>query len=309
MGNTYKEAMLFGFILGDGWISQRFYGPNKKYSWIMGGASGDLASLEIARQDLKDLYGDIGIATLRSEESHSPSYGIRGTSNSFAFTRETCLRFIEMGMPIGKRIDQVYLIPNWIMDGPLDIRRAFLSGFYAAEGFTPTMQSNDRTVKLMGMNFHKRYELKENAQAFADQISSILTDIGVESNTRMRTVHTNAKNVQVEMHFANSMESTINLLSALDLRYAQDKEAKRKQILSYYKEKEHKIAELASLKDYYLSTPGVTATSIQRDYGVSSSTVYNWKYYPERSIIVPRSFPTFTDFASLSLQEATPVDH
>ena len=135
--NIDKQAMLFGYIMGDGWLS-----INGKHKNI--GISGDVVDLETIKKDLIELYGDIGKATIFTDETESSKYGIKGTTNKCAFNVKIAEIFKNLGVPIGKRVEQETHIPNWILYGSNDTKISFLSGYYAADGTRPNVQ---KTIK------------------------------------------------------------------------------------------------------------------------------------------------------------------
>ena len=133
------KAMLFGFMLGDGWMSQLSKG---NYKFLNAGFSGDIESLEIARFDLQNIYNEIGKARIYTKNTFSPSYGITGTTSSFVVNQAVAKDFVNLGMPIGKRTEIEFLLPNWIVCGNKQIKKAFLSGLYAAPGFSSNIIHN-----------------------------------------------------------------------------------------------------------------------------------------------------------------------
>lgn len=135
--SDYIIAKLFGFMLGDGWISI----PNSKYPNTLNcGFSGDTESLKNARADIKSIFKEIGKAKITTRQTCSKKYGIIGTSSYFIVSSYIAKHFCELGMPIGKKVEQEFLLPNWITDGDFEIKRGFISGLYCAEGLTPAMQ-------------------------------------------------------------------------------------------------------------------------------------------------------------------------
>ena len=161
------KAELFGFMLGDGWITT-------KHNC---GFSGDPESLQIAKNDLIDLYGDIGKATIVTKNTVSEKYGIEGTTSSFVCNVKIAKEFESLGMPIGKRVEQDFDIPNWISNGSNEIKAAFLSGLYAAEGYTPCFQKNNKTLKTLGFNISKRQSVEHTLHM---QLGKILNDLGIK---------------------------------------------------------------------------------------------------------------------------------
>ena len=105
-----KEAMLFGYLLGDGWISttpalnydkqrDKYYSTTRKQC----GFSGDFESLEKIKIDLIELYGDIGKATIFTTDTSSPKYNINGVTNKFSCSTRIVDIFVGLGAPIGNK--------------------------------------------------------------------------------------------------------------------------------------------------------------------------------------------------------------
>ena len=65
------------------------------------------------------------------------------------------------------------------MEGSSETKRDFLSGFYAAEGFTPSFQKNNKTLRPLGFRFFKRKTEEGNKNDLVKQWSSLLADVGI----------------------------------------------------------------------------------------------------------------------------------
>lgn len=201
--------MLFGFMYGDGWIDIH----------KQGGFSGDVESLQVARQDLIELFKNIGKAKIRTQETISPKYKIIGTTSQFIINRNTSNIFIEAGMPIGRKVEQEWLIPNWITNGSQDVQQSFLSGLYAAEGFTPITMNADRSFKPLGLLLTKRLILKNNFEQMMNQLGDIISNIGINYSTVVRLTHTCEDNIEIRFNFKNSLQNTYNITQLLNIRY------------------------------------------------------------------------------------------
>lgn len=209
-------AMLFGYILGDGWIDINH----------LGGVSGDLEALEIIKKDMQDLFGNIGKATILCRKTSSPKYKIKGTSNQFSFNRKISRIFIEHGMPTGKCVETDYKLPDWIINGSLEIKKSFLSGFYAAEG-TKIIPAICKGFKTLNFSQSKRIELSDSLEyLMINQIGGILTELGLKYSIERKEVFTCAKNLRIRLDISNSTQSLLKCMKILDMRYCP-----RKQIL------------------------------------------------------------------------------
>lgn len=224
-----KFTMLFGFMLGDGWIDINY----------QGGFSGDIDALEIAKNDLISLYGNIGKAKIRTEETSSPKYNIKGTTSQFVISRAISKKFVLAGMPKGKRVEQLYSLPNWILNGSRDIKISFISGLYAAEGFSPTINkggcSKGKIFKPLGFLLTKRKVLEDDFRYFMlKQIGDILTELGIQYVPKIRYTHTCADNIEIRFDFKNNIANTLYVTSLLDMRYCPRKKERFELAHSYY---------------------------------------------------------------------------
>lgn len=214
--NNKIFAMLFGYILGDGWIDINH----------LGGVSGDLEALEIIKKDMQDLFGDIGKATILCRKTSSLKYKIKGTSNQFSFNRKTSRIFIDHGMPTGKCVETDYKLPDWIINGSLEIKKSFLSGFYAAEG-TKIIPAICKGFKTLNFSQSKRIELSDSLEyLMINQIGGILTELDLKYSIERKEVFTCAKNLRIRLDISNSTKSLLKCIEILDMRYCP-----RKQIL------------------------------------------------------------------------------
>lgn len=295
MKNKNLEAMLFGYMIGDGWLSitTREDGSTVYQS----GFSGDESSLKNIKHDLMKCFGDIGKATIRTEETYSPKYEIRGTTSKFVCNVKVTKYFIDLGMPIGKRVEKEFSIPKWIINGSDDIKKNFISGFYSAEGSTPLMQSNDRTIRPLVIIFTKRYELKDNLILFANQLCKMLNDFGIETRTKYINTFTCAKSVRCEISIPNNVDNILKMFDILDLRYCIHKMEVVESMKSYYKERQAILDKLALAYDEAM-LENSSPSKISKKYSITVRQVAKWK---ERrtGYRIPNTFPKYSDFIKM----------
>ena len=82
-----------------------------------------------------------------------------------------------LGAPIGKKVFQSFLIPNWIFYGPDKIKLAFLSTIYGNEGAKP--QDNRWRIQFV---LSKNKENIKNLLLFLNQIRTMLNYFGISSS-------------------------------------------------------------------------------------------------------------------------------
>lgn len=234
-----KTAKIFGYILGDGWIDKN------------GGcgASGDEKSLYILIKDINDLWGKNSCGEVRTRQTYSPKYNIYGTSSQFIIHANVTKKLLSLGMPQGRRTEQSYNIPKWILQGDYDIKTNFISGYYAAEGLIPSLQTNRKTPRPLSFCFSKNILFEDSAFNLSQQFQKILNDIGLNVSISHFNEITKTEMIKYTITINNSEEDFVKALKLLNLDYCLDKEIRRKQLLTYFNLKEIERQKITSLKE------------------------------------------------------------
>ena len=283
------KAMLFGFLFGDGWLSI------SKRNLYNGGFSGDSASLEIAKNDLINIYGDIGLAKITTKETVSEKYGISGTTSSFVINKKVIDDFINLGAPIGKKVEQNYLLPEWVTSGDIDIKRYFISGLYAAEGYTPTMQHNGLTPKSIGFNLQKRIEFENSFRHFIDQLSQILNDLNINHSIEFTYVNTHHNNIKCAIIFYNNIDNMLNIFNMLYIRYNISKCTEFDAMKQYLLYKQECITNLQNAYIDVLKEPRIPRQILCDKYKISNSQIDNWRRR-KTGVRIPNNFVKYNQF-------------
>ena len=278
------KSEIFGYLLGDGWISNRN---------LNCGFSGDRESLEKIKNDLIYLFGDIGAANIKVYKTESKKYGISGETNRFICNKKVAKQFVMWGAPIGKRVEQNYCLPDWIINGDFDVKRSFMSGLYAAEGYKPRFAKNNKSLATMGFNMSKRADLDKDL--FISQYSKILTDLGIKFSVNVREVFTCKKNNKIEFVFSNSTENTELVTRILNPRYSKEKYDMFNKINLYYGKKIEILNYLKIAKEYSLEHLSESSGDVAKKFNVTSKQIYSWRKN-NTDVRLPQSFPTFDEF-------------
>lgn len=285
-----RLANILGYLLGDGWISVGINSKGSKY--YVSGFGGDIEDLELIKKDLIN-YGDIGSAKIHTYNTSSEKYGIKGVSNYFICTKKITELFINKGMPIGKRVEQSFDIPESILNGSVEIKRAFISGLYSAEGSVPTFQKNDITPKAFSLCMTKRYYLKDDMVRFTEQLVKILNDIGIDVSVRYTKTFTCEKNIKAIITIKNTSKNILNFINNIDCRYCYRKRSAFNNLKDYIILKENFINKKQKAYEEYLECND--AEYISKKYDFSTSTIRKWKHRkPNNS--VGNNFISFNDF-------------
>lgn len=290
----YKKAMLVGYLLGDGWITVGVNGLGRNYKNI--GFSGDVCDLEVIKDDIKECFGDyVGKATIRTVESTSPKYNIKGISNSICFTVNIANEFLSLGCPFGKRTEKEFSIPEWIMKGCEDTIKAFISGFYSAEGSIPAMQTNDKTPRPLEFIFTKRYSLKENSDKMANDFVYLLNKIGLDSRVKTEITYTVDKNIRYRISIDNNIHNIVKAYELLDFRYCKRKEEEKIFILKYLQYKQNLVDEIIKAKEYIMNNLDKPNKCLSEKTGFNVSKVTKIKTGVCK-LSTPKSIMKYSDF-------------
>lgn len=178
-------ARIFGYMLGDGWID-----INRA-----GGAGGDYNGLSRMAYDIKKLHylTGIGKSSIGGErELHSTidsiAYGkldVQGSVHTIKLDKNLSEKLIELGMPIGRKTNCTYAIPEWIMKGNREIKEEFLAGYLGAEGTNPSFRGNkDNKLKksfyVPRFSITKRIDLINEGLKLVDQFKELFNEFDIK---------------------------------------------------------------------------------------------------------------------------------
>lgn len=289
------EAKIYGFCLGDGWLSKIKQGRHDSYFYHIG-FSGDRDSLAgPLKKDLYVLFDNIGRGTIHTKNTESKKYGIRGETSYLILNTACAKHFLSLGMGTGKKVETTVVIPDWIMCGDVGTKESFLSGWYAAEGYTPSFQKNNTTLRPLGFRFHKRKANPKDKEIIVNQFSQILCDVGIEYNYFEKTKMTSHENYDCEFVFKNSMTQLIHQLSIISPTYCIQKDNKFKKCLLYYLFKNKTYLNIELARELSIKNNDISATDISKMFGVPRNNIYKWRKHKTK-VGLPKKFPTFEEF-------------
>ena len=293
------ESKIFGYVLGDGWID------------INGqmGASGDYASLYNLSEDAKLLYGENSAKQITKRHTFSEKYGISGVTAQMTFSSETTRHFVELGMPIGKRVQQEHSIPDWILNGSKDIKADFLSGYYAAEGYIPSMQRNLRTPKALTFCFYKSTDYEDNAKKLCLQFLDLIKDLGFGASSKKSYKTTNGPRVVYTITFSNEEKNFLEELKTMELSYCIPKEKRRQQLIRYFSLKQIERNKIESIRKFVCSLreSGCSYKEIHKISGININSIGSMLSGKNKCHQV-RGFPKFDkDFIDTYCSTETPL--
>lgn len=171
-----------------------------------------------------DLFGERGKLI-----GYHSSTGFSKTSSfkAIVYCAQIARLLIAIGVPCGDKTKSKYLVPNWIMVGEKEIKKAFISVMFSFDGTIAQRTRRNTDVYLsITMNKHKNY--LSNGKKIFLQIKTLLNEFGVFSGK----IHIRPKpdDKFTLMLTASSQKSVINFL--INIGFLNNEKHKRLQILS-----------------------------------------------------------------------------
>ena len=84
----------------------------------------------------------------------------------------------SLGAPVGKKTDNYFILPNWLLYEDKDIKKEFIGAFFGGEACKPMFQG--RTPKPILVSQSKREDLLQNLSLYLDQWKMLLEEFGLE---------------------------------------------------------------------------------------------------------------------------------
>ena len=214
-------ARILGHLFSDGCLSLK----TKQLFF-----SGKEEDIRIIKKDINQLgyYGLGNIRHSRWKNGEVWSFG--------AYKIELLSLFYSLGAPVGKKTDNMVIIPDWIMNGDKSIQKEFLAALFGGDGYEPKFQG--RTVKPIVIGISKREDLKKNLVEYLEQIKSLLTSFGIISKFKIcpgiKSLRKDGtKTIEGRIWITNSSLNIHNFLTSIGYRYCEYKQKISKEVIRY----------------------------------------------------------------------------
>lgn len=293
-------SKLFGYLLGDGYVN---ISKNKGYISFYG----QKEDLEEIQKDLKGLGFNSNLISRERNHKINTKYGIKEFSakNYELYNRSKEFAFLlkELGMQLGNKTNQKFLLPDWIMNGEIYVKRLFLAGFFGAELSSPSTHTKTGFYSPI-LSQNKNTKLKNNAREFLLQITKLLEEFGVKVNKISEDKE--LVNLRFRLIISAQEDNLLNLYQKIGYEYNKKRKRladiaclyilKKKQIQKERSEIANKIKEYKmkgfKLKELYSNFSGkVNKRFIERH------------YYEKCNQRINLDFISFEEFKRLKLKE------
>lgn len=284
--NNSKEeilARLIGYNLGDGTItSTRFdsywYSSRKE-------------DVLLVSEDIRKLWPNLKASVLeylvRNGNKENALVKVDGMRYSVSASNKATRYLMDLGMVRGKKVEQEFNVPEFVLNGSESVKIEFIAALFGAEGSTPRVDRNGKTLSTVSLSMSKRIGV--NGLPFFNDLKGILSDIGIQSSVTYRDV---GMNTVYTLHVLSSPENLLRFHSKVGYRYCVRKELESLYMSAYisYKNKQSEDKTLFIEKCRNMKTSGMTINDIFDHFNKEYS-----KRYISKALYRDRSNPRAVD--------------
>lgn len=143
-----------------------------------------------------------------------------------------------LGGIVGKKTNAIRIVPEWLVNAELSIKREFLSAFQGGDGSRLSYQKNDKTWKPhIGRTFQTTHnDVLEDTIKYMEQISIMFREFDINSNIQTSIV--DEYKTKVHIVFENSSENLAKYADIITYTYCEEKRRASAPIIEHLKIKE-----------------------------------------------------------------------
>ena len=219
---------LLGHLFGDGTLSYSRSGNGMEGRLV---ATGEVEDLNDIGRDIRSLGFHVSPpyeGHARSEvRTPSGTYIIEGGYNSLGCSSIALFSLMKaLGAPVGEKATLRYRVPSWVKDGPLWVKREFLSAYFGSELEAPRL--NGVTFSSPTLAIYKVEDALDSAMDLVEDIRSMLKPFGVRIS-KVRTYpgvlrEDGSKTVRVVVYLASNITNLMNLYGKIGYTYQRQRE-------------------------------------------------------------------------------------
>jgi DNA-directed RNA polymerase beta subunit/intein/homing endonuclease len=168
------------------------------------------------------------------KSSRNTVYRTWEVSKNGSFAYFMCI----LGGLSGKKTSITRVIPDWLMNAELSVKREFLSAFQGGDGSRLSYQKNDKTWKPhIGITFQTTHnDYLEDTKKYMTQIIDLFSDFGIKS--KINTTRVDDNKTRVCIVFDNSSENLAKYADVINYTYCEEKRRTSAPVIEHLKIKE-----------------------------------------------------------------------
>ena len=283
-------ARLLGFVMTDGYL----YEDPKRHIHETHFFLGTMLDVERIKSDLQHLGFNKLKVELRANKRVIDGRGfVITTYRCRSFEKSLFELLKSQGAPAGRKKNQTYFVPDWVMDADQNIKKAFLSGWLGGDGckidyYTryEGLSSHYSGFKVNAIEFHKEKELVREGILYAEQLAKLLEELGVQVKD-VRSID-DEDGVIISLRIATDYESLFNL-TKIGYAYAGTKNRNVpfiKEFLAYRLYERNRYTQLKQVVLQQLAL-GLDNQAVSQNLQIPVNTVVSWRYNKTSQITHP----------------------
>lgn len=284
--NKTDLSYIFGWGFGDG-------GINKELAYYF--ICGKRHDLDVIKSYLSNIMSKTDIIITRNEANNTIK--LHNGKERIIAGYDTWILYIidssfakllySLGLPKGQKVLQKTEIPEWIIKGNLEIKKAFLTAIFECEMQTHKVQFNHKRNKVdicpVSFSMNKVEEYKINLLDFFNQIRYITNELSIKTSEiekfRPSIIRKdNKKTYSARFFVSTSAENTIQFSKMINYPFNKEK---REALINATKEAKIKIKNMENQLEKYnnaleLHKRGLNINKIAKIINIEWHTANNW---------------------------------
>lgn len=282
-------ARLLGFVITDGYLYEDLKHNTYETHFYVGKG-----------EDAQAIKRDLQILGFEKLEIKNRSNKRQIRGRDFTITTFRCrnlnraLFFLlkALGAPVGRKKNQAYFIPDWVISGTIATQREFLKGWIGGDGSKIAYHirqggnsSHYANFTVNAIEFHKEKDLEREGVIYAKQLGFLLEKQGVK--VRKISSSDDEDGVIISLKISTDYESLLNL-TKIGYAYAATKNANVHNVKEFlmYRLFERKRYEQVKKSALELQALGIGDQEISQNLQISLQTAVSWRYTNKETNIV-----------------------
>ena len=173
---TKELAQIAAALMTDGHIDWNTYDENPRPKKLVL-YSNKKEECEWFLKQVMDLFHESGqVVQYKSNTGYSRVQSYKAV----VYCAQLARLLIKIGIPCGDKTKKAYLIPHWIMNGDLEMKKGFLRTLFTFDGSIAKKSRNVLDVSLT-FSMNKKEEFVQNGKEFLEQVKNLLKEIEVKA--------------------------------------------------------------------------------------------------------------------------------
>lgn len=214
--------------------------------------------------------------------------------------------FRALGAPVGSKVKNGTVLPNWLTSSPRAVKREFLAGYLGGDGEAPrvtkmNLSSGER------LSFHRIEEEERSGLEFAEGLRQMLAEFGVVAaagtSTASYTRKDGHRTVEILLRIKLSEDNILRLCHGIGFAYCQRKKEKANLVGEYLRVKarlrEEALSKMSHAKE--LNSRGINVKRIGALLSLSPATASQWiGGSAQTPLVTSAQLPQFKEWVRLA---------